>query len=74
MQKVTLIQGDGISPEVTASARDIVLAKGAAVELRGARMCEGERSGTPLTSTVFDSIARNRIVIKGPTQTTFGGD
>ena len=73
---VTLIPGDGIGPEVTASARDIVMASGAAVEFEevAAGMREGERSGTPLPATVFESIARNKVLIKGPTQTPFGGD
>jgi len=76
VQKVTLIAGDGIGPEVTASARDIVLASGAAVEFEAvaAGMREGERGGAPLPSAVFDSIARNKILLKGPTQTPFGGD
>ena len=76
MQKVTWIPGDGIGPEVTKSACDIVLASGAAVEFEevAAGMVEGERTGTPLPAAVFESIARNQVVIKGPTQTPFGGD
>lgn len=76
MQKVTLIPGDGIGPEVAASARDIVLASGAAVEFEevAAGLKEGERSGTPLPAAVFESIARNKIALKGPTATPFGGD
>ena len=76
MQKVTWIPGDGIGPEVMGAARDIVLASGAAIEFEevAAGMCEGERTGTPLPAAVFESIARTKVVIKGPTQTPFGGD
>jgi isocitrate dehydrogenase (NAD+) len=76
MQTVTWIPGDGIGPEVTRAARDIVLASGAAVQFEevAAGMREGERSGTPLPAAVFESIARNKVVLKGPTQTPFGGD
>ncbi len=76
MQNVTLIPGDGIGPEVTASARDIVLASGAAVAFEevAAGLKEGERTGTPLSNAVFESIAHNKIVLKGPTATPFGGD
>ena len=76
VQRVTWIPGDGIGPEVTQAAADVVLASGAAVEFERveAGLKEGERSGTPLSAAVFDSIARNKIVLKGPTQTPFGGD
>lgn len=75
-QKITLIRGDGIGPEVTASARDIVMASGAGVQFEevAAGLAEGERSGTPLSAAVFESIARNKVLLKGPTQTPFGGD
>ena len=76
MQKVTWIPGDGIGPEVTGAACEIVIASGAAVEFEAvvAGMREGERSGTPLPAAVFESIARNKVLFKGPTQTPFGGD
>lgn len=76
MQRVTWIPGDGIGPEVTGAACDIVRASGAAVEFEevAAGLKEIERSGTPLPSAVFDSIARNKVVLKGPTATPFGGD
>ena len=76
MQKITWIPGDGIGPEVTQAACDIVLASGAAVEFEKveAGLRVGERTGTPLPAEVFESIARNKVVIKGPTETPFGGD
>src|SRR5688572_5292626 len=76
MHTITLIAGDGIGPEVTAAARDVVLASGAPVRFE--EVVAGERAdrehGTPLPRAVFDSIDRTRIALKGPTQTPFGGD
>ncbi len=76
MQKVTLIPGDGIGPEVTRAAREVVAASGAALEFD--EVLIGQRAereaGTPLPASVFDSIARTRLALKGPTQTPFGGD
>lgn len=76
MHQITLIAGDGIGPEVTGAAREIVLAAGASVvftEVMAGLRAEKE-CGTPLPATVFDSIARTKTVLKGPTQTPFGGD
>jgi len=76
VQKVTLLPGDGIGPEVTRAAREIVAASGAALELE--EVLIGQRAereaGTPLPASVFDSIAETRLALKGPTQTPFGGD
>ena len=74
MHRVTLIPGDGIGPEVAAAAQAVVAAAGAAVEWEvvEAGMAAGERGGHPLPAAVFESIARNKIVVKGPTQTPFG--
>lgn len=74
MHCVTLIPGDGIGPEVTQSARDIVSETG--IDLRWevveAGMRAGNEGGHPLPPAVFESIARNKIAVKGPTQTPFG--
>ncbi len=76
MHTITLIPGDGIGPEVTRAAREVVRASDAAVEFEevAAGMRAGEEHGSPLPRAVFDSIDRNRIALKGPTQTPFGGD
>ncbi len=75
MQQITLIPGDGIGPEVVGSARAILEAAGADVTFDEvvAGMRAEQQSGTPLPRPVFDSIARTRIALKGPTQTPFGG-
>ena len=76
MRTITLIAGDGIGPEVTRAAREVVQASGAAVEFE--EVVAGQRAerehGTPLPRAVFDSIDRTRLVLKGPTQTPFAGD
>ncbi len=74
MHRITLIPGDGIGPEVTQSAREIVTAAGASItwEVAEAGMRAGEKSGTPLPQAVIDSIRRNKLALKGPTQTPFG--
>ena len=74
MHRIALIPGDGIGPEVTAAARDILDAAGADVEWQvvEAGMREGERTGTPLPQSVIDVIRANRLALKGPTQTPFG--
>lgn len=76
MHAVSLIPGDGIGPEVTSAARQIVLAAGAPIAFE--EVVAGQRAerecGSSLPQAVFDSIARTRIALKGPTQTPFSGD
>jgi len=74
MHRITLIPGDGIGPEVTQAARDVVAASGAQVswEIASAGMTAGKEHGTPLPQSVIDSIKRNKFALQGPTQTPFG--
>jgi isocitrate dehydrogenase len=72
---VTLIPGDGIGPEVTAAARRVVEATGAPIDWEiheaGAAVFErGLSSGVP--QETMDSIARTRVVLKGPLATPVG--
>jgi isocitrate dehydrogenase (NAD+) len=73
---VTLIPGDGIGPEVTSAARAVVEASSADVAFEPVLAGqEAEKaSGTPLPPAVFDSIARTKVALKGPTYTPFGGN
>jgi isocitrate dehydrogenase (NAD+) len=75
VHRVTLIPGDGIGPEVTSATQDIVLAAGAPVQFE--EVAAGQRAerecGTPLPAAVFESVARTRVALKGPTQTPFSG-
>lgn len=74
MREITLIPGDGIGPEVTGAARAVIEATGVRIQwdVCPAGMKVGEETGTPLPESVFDSIARTRIALKGPTATPFG--
>jgi len=74
MRRITLIPGDGIGPEVTQSAREIVTASRADVswEVAEAGMRAGEKAGTPLPQSVIDMIKSSKLALKGPTQTPFG--
>ncbi|MGZ5259583.1 MAG: isocitrate/isopropylmalate dehydrogenase family protein [Burkholderiales bacterium] len=76
MHQVTLIPGDGIGPEVTSAARAVVEASGADVEFEPVLAGqEAEKAmGTPLPPAVFESIARTKVALKGPTYTPFGGN
>jgi len=72
---VTLIPGDGVGPEVVASARRVLEAAGAplAWEERpaGAAMFKaGIPSGVP--AETVESIKRTRVVLKGPLETPVG--
>jgi len=72
---VTLIPGDGIGPEVVASARQIVEATGAPVEWEqrqaGASVfLQGLASGVP--DDTVESIRKTRVVLKGPLETPVG--
>jgi isocitrate dehydrogenase (NAD+) len=73
--RVTLIEGDGIGPEVTGATCRILEAAGAAVEWEPvpAGLKGVEQYGTPLPEVVLDSLRRNRIGLKGPLTTPKGG-
>jgi len=72
---ITLIPGDGIGPEVTDGAVQILEAAGA--PLRWERVEAGadvfEKHGTALPDAVLNSIRANRIALKGPIGTPIGG-
>src|SRR5918912_1607369 len=72
---VTVIPGDGIGPECVRSAQRIVEASGADLEweerLAGAEVFrQGLPSGVP--PETIESIARTRVVLKGPLETPVG--
>ncbi len=74
MQRVTLIPGDGIGPEVTSAAVRVIEAAG--VELDWERMEAGAevmtKHGTVLPDDVINSVAKNRVALKGPITTPIG--
>lgn len=72
--RVTLIPGDGVGPEVIEATRRALEATGVRfdwdVQLVGAQAME--ELGTPLPGSVMESIAANKIALKGPVSTPVG--
>src|SRR2546423_6718309 len=73
-QRVTLIPGDGIGPELAEATRRVLDASGVAFEWDIADAGEAvmAKYGTPLPDHVLDSIRRNGVAIKGPITTPIG--
>ncbi len=71
---VTVIEGDGIGPEVTEAAIRVLEALGTGFEWErhnaGVRAMEG--GGDPLPAELIGSIERNRLALKGPVTTPVG--
>ena len=72
---ITLIPGDGIGPEVTASVIAIIEAAGVSItwERHDAGVKSVEVQGTPLPDELIKSIRRNTVALKGPVTTPVGG-
>jgi isocitrate dehydrogenase (NAD+) len=71
---VVLIPGDGIGPEVTAAACEVVRAAGAEISWVEAEagMGAAESYGDPLPAVTLDLIRRHRVALKGPCTTPVG--
>src|SRR5262245_23114862 len=72
---VTLIPGDGIGPEVVAAAVRVLSATGIDFdwETEPAGISAIGEHGTPLPPRVLDSVRRNKVALKGPTETPVAG-
>lgn len=74
MRTITLINGDGIGPEISDAVIKIIEASGLKinwdVQTAGADVIEKE--GTPLPMRVLESIKRNKIALKAPVTTPIG--
>ncbi len=72
---VTLIPGDGIGLETTASMRRVVEATGVDIEWEiadaGAAVME-RTGGSPLPESTVEAVRRNKVAIKGPITTPVG--
>lgn len=72
--QITLINGDGIGPEISNSVVKIIEASGLKidwdVQTAGADVIEKE--GTPLPERVLDSIRKNKVALKAPVTTPIG--
>jgi isocitrate dehydrogenase (NAD+) len=73
-QRVTLIPGDGIGPELADATRRVLDAVGAELDWEIVEAGEAAiaRHGTPLPEPVLDSIRRNGVALKGPITTPVG--
>jgi len=71
---VVLIPGDGIGPEVTAAAQEVVRAAGAEIVwiAAAAGLEAAERFGDPLPAATMDLVRRYRVALKGPCTTPVG--
>ena len=74
MQTITLINGDGIGPEISDAVVKIIDASGLKIDwdiqTAGADVIETE--GTPLPERVLNSIKKNKIALKAPVTTPIG--
>lgn len=73
-QRITLIPGDGIGPELAAAMRRCVEATGVDIEWEELNVewgdSEGNQAGIP--KYLIDSIEKNKVAIKGPITTPIG--
>ena len=74
MCTITLINGDGIGPEISDAVMKIIKASGLEinwdVQTAGAEVAEVE--GTPLPERVIASILKNKVALKAPVTTPIG--
>lgn len=74
MHKITLINGDGIGPEISDSVVEIIKASGLEIDwdLQTAGADVIEKEGTPLPERVLVSVRKNKIALKAPVTTPIG--
>ena len=74
MRKVTLFKGDGIGPEICESVKAIVNHLNLDIEFEEFNVGEAEyfRNGALIPEAAFDSIERNKIILKAPITTPIG--
>jgi isocitrate dehydrogenase (NAD+) len=73
--RITLIEGDGIGPEVTGAVVRTLDAAGLRAEWdrQPAGVLAIEKHGSPLPAELLDSIERTKVALKGPVTTPVGG-
>ena len=71
---VTLIPGDGIGPEISESLKSIFAAAGVPVsfETENALTYVYEKTGELIPESLYKSVEKNRVAIKGPIATPIG--
>ncbi len=74
MHNITLIEGDGIGPEIADAVVKIIDAAG--VKINWDRQTAGldiiEKEGVPLPNRVIESIKKNKVALKAPVTTPIG--
>lgn len=74
MKTITLINGDGIGPEISKSVVKIIEKSGLEInwdiQTAGSDVIESE--GTPLPQRVLESIKKNKVALKAPVTTPIG--
>lgn len=74
MRTITLINGDGIGPEISKSVMDIISASGLEIDwdIQTAGADVIAKEGIPLPERVLESVRRNKIALKAPVTTPIG--
>src|SRR5262249_12390401 len=72
---VTLIEGDGIGPEIAVAALRAIEAAGGQIawERADAGQSAVAKHGDPLPQATLDSIKKNKLALKAPLGTPIGG-
>jgi len=75
MKTVTLIEGDGIGPEIAAATVKAIEAAGGQIAWERADAGAGavDKHKDPLPQATIDSIKKNQLALKGPLATPSGG-
>jgi isocitrate dehydrogenase (NAD+) len=74
MHTITLINGDGIGPEISQSVLKIIEASGLKInwDIQTAGQDVIEKEGEPLPDRVLKSIKKNKVALKAPVTTPIG--
>lgn len=74
MRKITLIEGDGIGPEITEAVKTIFAAASVPIEWEEENAGESTLSakGELIPASLIASIERNKVALKGPIATPIG--
>ena len=74
MTQITLINGDGIGPEISQAVVKIIDAAGLKIDwdIQSAGADVIEKEGTPLPERVLDSVRKNKVALKAPVTTPIG--
>jgi len=74
MKKVTLITGDGIGPEITASVKQIFEAIGVPIQWEevNAGITSLDQGDELIPKSLIDSINETKVALKGPITTPVG--